>query len=275
MNDIRKMAVAGSWYPENAQELRALLAKMIDSVCDGEKSGGEIAGMVVPHAGFVYSGPVAASAYCQLKKGDYDVVLLLGTSHRYRFEHASVYDGTAVETPLGMLPIDSVGVSYLLENSDEIGAHSDLHEQEHTLEAHFPFIRYMLGKIPVIPVILANNDDVHVANITALLTQFLAQTEQRVLIIASTDLSHYHPYDEAIKLDRKSVDAIKTFDLLKLASCELCGLPSVRVFLELMRGKADKAVVVDERNSGDVRPESRKGGVVGYASLLFYENGDK
>jgi len=248
-----------------------MLKRMFDAVTPLAEKRGVVAGMVVPHAGYIYSGPVAASAYAHLKKGDYDTLILLGTSHRYHFDTVSLYAGKSVKTPFGNLPIDRECAEILLKSGAGIEFSPKVHEQEHTLEAHYPFLYYQLGAVPIVPLLFGNNDNALILEIFSHVTKLLQQTKKRVLLVASTDLSHYHSYEEAQKLDRASVDAIRQCDDAKLITSELCGLPSVRLFCKLMREGKSEGVVVDERNSGDVRPESRSAGVVGYASLIFYE----
>ncbi len=261
---VRPARFAGSWYPAQPNTLQQLL----DDFMRQAFPVGDVSprGIVVPHAGIVYSGPVAASAYAALDR-DYDVVVLLGTSHRYRFDTLSVYAGKSLETPLGPLPVHRAIAATLLAH-EECSFIPEVHEQEHSLEMQYPFVRYRLGGIPVVPIMAASE---HSAGVAETISDAVRSHAQKPLFIASTDLSHYHPYEEAQRLDRRTADAIAAGAIDALDEESLCGKPSVKLFLNIMEIYRAHGSVVDLRTSGDIRPETKSGGVVGYAAIVFTE----
>ena len=154
---IRKPAVAGTWYPADPDDLR----KMLDTFFENAKKPpipGEIIGLVSPHAGFAYSGLIAAHSYKQVVGKKFDVVFVVGPSHREYFRGASVFTGRGYETPLGVIPVDRETAADLIAQDEIVHAGWEGHRQEHSLEAQLPFLQYALGEFKLVPIVIAERD---------------------------------------------------------------------------------------------------------------------
>lgn len=274
---VRKPAVAGMWYPAEKTELLDMMKELDKKECPQFKNSGKnIAGLIVPHAGFIYSGPTAACGFKTLKDQKYQRVIILGTSHKYLADTISVFGGTEAETPLGNLKIDTEFSQKLIESDPKISFVNQIHEKEHSLEAELPFIQYYLGDPQVVLVLASTDDEDLLKKAGVTITKLIRESEGNTLIIASTDMSHYHPYDEAVKMDRLTISILESGDYDKLSKniqnkkCELCGHDSlISFFSALDELKAQKGRLVKYENSGDAVPGSRSQGVVGYMSMVF------
>ena len=273
---VREEAVAGMWYPDNAAELMKVLEKLDAQKCDKKGSVENVAGLIVPHAGFVYSGPTAACGFKALKEKDYEVAVILGTSHRYRAGVVSVYDGAFAKTPIGNLKINRELTEKLLKSDEKIDFIEKIHTQEHSLEAELPFVRHYLGDIEIVLILASTEDEKTLLKTGKVIADWIRTSGKKTLVIESSDMSHYHSYEDAVKMDRKTISLIEEgkFDELKTAimskKCELCGYDSLKMFLEIMKGlDALKPELIHYENSGDAVPASREKGVVGYMAMTF------
>ncbi|MBF0271470.1 MAG: AmmeMemoRadiSam system protein B [Magnetococcales bacterium] len=264
---VRGPAVAGMFYPGDAPGLRSLVEGLLDQVPPVVQ---EPVAVVAPHAGFIYSGLTAAHAYKGLSRASATAprrVFLIGPSHRVWLEGASVGNYDAYVTPLGRIPVDREGVECLASRPD-VTRDEAPHRLEHSLETQLPFLQVTLIHFRIIPIVYGEMSGGHLAD---LLEQCWKPGD---LIVISTDLSHYHPYDEARRLDARSNEAILARDTKEITSCEACGNVGVQAMLETARRRRWKPVLMDLRNSGDTAGDKQR--VVGYASYLFYpETGDR
>lgn len=270
---IRKPAVAGMFYPGNSETLEREVAVFLESA-HPERNVNEIYGLVAPHAGYMYSGGVAARAYRQVMDRDYDVVVVISPSHHVYFEKISVYDGDYYETPLGLVPVEK-DLSLALADADPQIIYSSIgHEgQEHALEVQLPFLQHVLEDFKLIPVVMGNQNLENIIALSEGLSKVLQG--QKALIVASSDLSHYHSYDEAVRMDSIVVAHINNYteenlyDDLVSGVCEMCGGGPVISMMKACRNLgADKSKVILYRNSGDVTDERSQ--VVGYLAAMIY-----
>ncbi|MEW6186995.1 MAG: AmmeMemoRadiSam system protein B [Thermodesulfobacteriota bacterium] len=278
--DIRKSTIAGSWYPGKADALRSQIEGFFKAVPDQPEIRGELRGLIVPHAGYVYSGPVAAYAYKLLLSRPFPKVVIIAPSHRYPFQGASVDSMSAYETPLGLVPVDQDLARKITAKNPVFRYVPQGHAQEHALEIQLPFLQETLGNFSIVPIIQGSQDP----ETCTVMAETLAEVLRRlnVLLLASTDLSHFHSYEQARSLDKKILDRLAAFDerglMQDLSSdrVEACGGgPMVTVMKTARLLGADRALVLNYANSGDVTGE--RSGVVGYmaGALLSSEKGDK
>lgn len=258
---IRPAAVAGHFYPADRDALTAQVQALLAHAVPGEASAPPKA-LIVPHAGYLYSGAVAASAYAQLQPWREQVrrVVLIGASHRAVFPGVAVPAATAFATPLGEVMLDHEAV-FALAQRGNIVVDDRLHAQEHALEVQLPFLQAVLGHFRLLP-LLAGMVEV----------QALAQIFDEVwggdetLIVVSSDLSHYHPYAEAQRRDQASVAHMLAL-APQLTPADACGAGPVNALLLAARTHGLEASLLDLRNSGDTAGE--RSNVVGYAALAF------
>ncbi len=277
--DVRKPEVAGMFYPGSAKEL----SQMIDQyLANAEKTvDGEILGLVSPHAGYVYSGPVAAWSYKQVAGINYDVVVVIAPSHFDYFSGATVYPGKYYETPLGKIPVDQELAKQLTKNDSHIKLSEAGHEPgysgrgEHSLEVQLPFLQKTLGEFKLLPIVMADQTWENTENLGEALVKLLKG--RKALIVASSDLSHYHSYQDAYKLDETLMEMFVDFQFQEiLEGCqkrkiEACGAGPIGVMMYVCsRLGYNKTKVLKYATSGDV-PVGEKSQVVGYLSGAVYK----
>jgi AmmeMemoRadiSam system protein B len=271
--DIRKSVIAGTWYPSNPRILRADIEEFFHNVPD-EKIEGTITGLIAPHAGYVYSGQVAAFAYKIIRGETFDAVILLGPSHRTFFHGVSVYDRGGYETPLGVAPVDVSLAKDIMAQSKMISYIPAAHSQEHSLEIQVPFLQVALKEFRFVPLVLGEQDRQTCYTLADSIVKAIG--DRRVLIVGSSDLSHFHSYEKAVKLDSVVLRRIEKMDaggLLKDLEenvSEACGggPAAVTMMVSKMLG-ADRTKILKYANSGDVTGD--RGSVVGYASAVSYK----
>lgn len=263
MIDVRTPAVAGVFYPGDAAELglavKGYLAKA------AVKGGAAPKAVIAPHAGYVYSGPIAASAYAQLAplKGRIKRVVLIGPSHRVGFKGLALCSANAYAMPGRLISIDRETEAKLTELQG-VGLLDQAHLSEHSLEVHLPFLCEVLGDFSLVPIVAGSASPDLVADVLE-----AAWGGDETLIVISTDLSHYHDYDAARRIDAKTVKAIEGLDTNFLDGDHACGAVPVAGLLEVARRKSLTVKTLDVRNSGDTAgPKDR---VVGYGAWAFYE----
>jgi AmmeMemoRadiSam system protein B len=258
---IRPAAVAGMFYPGDAPSLSADIATMLSEATPPELTP---KALIVPHAGYVYSGPVAASAYSLLQplRGRVRRVVLLGPAHRVTVRGLAVPQAESFVTPLGSVAIDSAALRLAL-CLPQVELSDLAHAQEHSLEVQLPFLQSVLGDFKLAPFVVGQATAAEVAAVIDALWN-----GDDTLIVISSDLSHYHPYGDAQRLDRASVESI--LDLVPLADHEqACGATAINGMLEVARQRELVAHLLDLRNSGDTAGDKSR--VVGYAALAFSE----
>ena len=193
---VREPAVSGMFYPSEKEELRRNVSNYLEFADDSSLKG-ELFGLIVPHAGYIYSGHVAAWSYKQIKNNTYDAVIIIGNSHRGMFKGASIGKYGAYKTPLGNAKINIDLVDKLLLKSEIFNFYPDAHRDEHSLEVQMPFLQLIVEDLKIVTVLLG---DFSKKSARTLATSLLDITKgKKVLFIASTDLSHYLPYKEAVK----------------------------------------------------------------------------
>ncbi len=280
---VRPTAVAGSFYPSDPVEL----GKMIDSFLAKATPAPvqNLVAIIAPHAGYVYSGPVAAYSYALLKGRKFDRVVVIAPSHYEAFDFNSVYDGAAYTTPFGQVPIDHAFAVKLAKMSPYIklsgtGHTPDADHPEHSLEVHLPFLQRTIGSFQLVPIIVGDQGYEACRALGVALAKLVQGTN--TLIVASSDLSHYHKYDEAVTLDHKTMTAIEEYDYFNLARnhqnrvWEACGGgPIVATMIAAERLGATQAKLLHYANTGDVTGDHSR--VVGYSAfaLLKSEKGEK
>jgi AmmeMemoRadiSam system protein B/AmmeMemoRadiSam system protein A len=236
-----------------------------------------VVALVAPHAGYVYSGPVAAYSYALLKGRKFDRVVVIAPSHYEAFGFSSVYDGAAYTTPFGQIPVDQAFAAKLAKASplirlSAVGHAPSADRPEHAIEVQLPFLQRVLGQFQLVPVIMGDQSYDASRALGAALGQMIQGGD--TLIVASSDLSHYHRYDEAAKLDRKTLKAIEEYDYfnlsrnLELQVWEACGGgPVVATMIAAERLGATQAKVLRYANSGDVTGDRSR--VVGYGAVAL------
>ena len=268
---VRPTAVAGSWYPGTAAALGGEVDGYLDAVRETPK--GEIVALIAPHAGLVYSGPVAAHAYRAVAGRAFDVAVLVGPSHFVGFDGVAVYENGAFDTPLGPVPVGETYAEALTAASSNIRPYAPAHAREHSLEMQLPFLRRVLPETPIVPLLMGYQDRGTILDLSAALGNVLKDT--RVLLVASTDLSHYFDAERAGVLDGRVVDYVRRFDadgLLdefesypefergRYVACG--GGPAISVMRAAKALGATTATVLRYADSGDVSGD--KTAVVGY-----------
>ena len=275
MDNVRKAVIAGTWYPGDPSRLKSDIEGYLHSARVTD-IGGKVTGLVAPHAGYVYSGQVAAYAYKVAQSNKFDAVILIGPSHRARFRGASIYNGEGYETPLGVMPVDSSLAGEIVSYSNGVvSLVPDDRSPENSLEIQVPFLQVILGDIPFVPVLMGTQDmDTCKALADAIIK---AVGDKRVLVVASSDFSHYHDYDKAVGMDSAALGHIEKMDIegflrsLESGRCEACGAGAIIVTMMVAKAMgADRGMVLKYMNSGDVTGD--KSGVVGYAAVAFYED---
>ena len=276
MNDesyIRPPVVAGMFYPEHAGELGQMVKLLIDGV-EPKRRRGRLVGIIVPHAGYQYSGTTAAYAFSLLKKTNIRTVVLVGPSHREYFNGIAVFPGTSFKTPLGAVEIDAELRSELIEASPEIQSSLVGHRAEHSLEVQLPFLQIAMEDFKILPVIIGEQSRDHCEALGSALAKVSKGGD--VLMVASSDLSHYYTSDAARKLDSVAISSIEKMDFAGLMSdletkrTEACGGgPIVAVMLAAKEIGADVCDILHSCNSGDVSGDSDR--VVGYVSAAMWK----
>ncbi len=276
---VRNPCVAGSFYPGDSTTLSQTVIKLLDQA-EPPKIEGTIIGMVAPHAGYVYSGHVAASGYDLLKNKSINRVVVISPSHIAAFDGSAVYHGTGYRTPLGTIPVDQEFCKKLADQHSSITLSDDGHEtrrqgrMEHALEVQLPFLQSVLKDFNLVPIIMGDQQYETCRALGIALADLIK--DDKTVIIASSDLSHFHPYDEAVKLDEKVLTAVREWDYINLSRnlssrvWEACGGgPIVATMIASERLGANQSQIIKYANSGDV-PIGEKNSVVGYMSAIFY-----
>ncbi len=263
MHDVRRAAVAGAFYPGDEAALRASVRDCLaGAVAPRRPDAPPPKALIVPHAGYVYSGVVAASAYARLIPGRRAIrrVVLLGPAHRVPVRGLVLTSVRAFATPLGEVEIDREAAAVALA-LPQVSAGNAVHEREHALEVQLPFLQTVLDDFRIVPLAVGDAPDDDVAEVIEALWGG-ADT----LIVVSSDLSHYHGYADARAIDRSSADAILALTP-SLGHAQACGATPVNALLLCARRHGLVPELVDLRNSGDTAGDRSR--VVGYAAFAF------
>ena len=257
---IREAAVAGSFYPADPAELRQQLGTLLPP---GKRSEKPPKAMILPHAGYIYSGPVAASGYARLGANSAGItrVVLLGPAHRKYIRGLALPAAAAFRTPLGTIPLDRQALQQL-EPLQQVSIDDDAHALEHCLEVHLPFLQKTLHDFTLVPILVGEATAEEVAEVIELLWG-----SDETLVIISSDLSHYHDYETAKQLDQATSQAIESLAFEDIDHHAACGSSPVSGLLLHARRQHFHMKTIDLRNSGDTAgPRDR---VVGYGAYIL------
>jgi MEMO1 family protein len=270
MTHVRRAAVAGSWYPADP----GVLAREVDRylAAAGEPPDGEPLAIIAPHAGLMYSGPIAAHAYALLRGRNIEIAVLVGPSHYVGFEGVAIYDRGAFDTPFGPVPIAEQCAAAVSTGSRLIAPHPTAHGREHSLEMQLPFLMRVLPNVEIVPLVMGYQRR---ETAYALGDAIAAAVKgRRAVLVASTDLSHYQNAATAATLDARVIQHVKRFDpdelmsLLDMSPHHACGGgPTVSVMRAAKALGATEARVLKYGDSGDVSGD--KDAVVGYLAAAF------
>jgi len=261
MHNTRPPAVAGMFYPLSASTLKQDIHAYLDQASPPETIP---KALVVPHAGYIFSGPVAASAYKHLIPIKHNIqrVVLLGPSHRVAFRGLAVPESEFFSTPLGDIPIDHDAINKLA-NLTQVIVSDQAHKDEHSLEVQLPFLQEVLDDFSLIPLVVGDASTEEVAEVIEKLWG-----DEHTLIVISTDLSHYHEYNEARQLDRSTSEAIEKLQPEQIGYDDACGRNGLNGMLAVAAHKNLHAETIDLRNSGDTAGDKSR--VVGYGAYVFH-----
>lgn len=279
--NIRKSAIAGTWYPGRAAELTRMVDNFLSAVPE-TRLPGRLIGLISPHAGYFYSGQVAAYAYKQVQGLGFDVVVVISPVHRMYVGPLMVNDCDYYETPLGWVEVDTNLIQSLEERIPLSRVRRD---DEHSLEIQLPFLQRVLGSFRLLPIMQGDQSLTTCQALAGALADVILTTGNahssptRVLLVASTDLSHFHSYEVAKRLDSVAASFISGYDPVGLSqalqdgSTEACGGgPVVSVMLAARALGATDAQVLHYANSGDVTGDRTR--VVGYLAAALYRRTD-
>jgi AmmeMemoRadiSam system protein B/AmmeMemoRadiSam system protein A len=280
----RKPCAAGSFYPGDS----LTLARTVDQFMNKAKTiplNSPIFGLIAPHAGYVYSGHVAAQAYIQLKNNNIERVVILSPSHIINFKGVSIFNGDAYQTPLGLVNVDHSFSEELCRQSPLIKRSNQGHitpgssRGEHALEVHLPFLQRTLEDFKIVPIIMGEQSYETCRAVGRALAKLI--TDDKTIIVASSDLSHFHGYDDAVEKDQALLQAVREWDYFNLSRnlrgriWEACGGgPIVTTMIACEYLGATEARLLKYANSGDV-PQGDKSSVVGYAAFALLNNPEK
>jgi len=260
---LREPAVAGMFYPADPQKLRSMVDGFLAAATAGADEVPPKA-IIAPHAGYIYSGPVAASAYARLAplRGKVRRVVLLGPSHRVPFRGLALSTADAFVTPLGRVTVDK-SAAQAIGDLPQVHELDQAHAHEHSLEVHLPFLQQVLDQFDVVPLVVG---DATAGEVDEVLERLWGGEE--TLIVVSSDLSHYHDYQTARRLDAATSKAIETLSPQDIDYEDACGRTPVSGLLLAARQRGLQVHTVDLRNSGDTAgPRDR---VVGYGAYVFH-----
>ncbi len=271
LQPVRPPAVAGSWYPGEPADLAAAVDRYLAEATDTPPPE-HVVGLVAPHAGLVYSGPVAGWAYRAVRGGVYDVAVLVGPSHRAAFSGVALYPRGSFATPFGPIAIAEDVAAAILDQTPVVSENPSVHGPEHSLEMQLPFLKRVLPGTPIVPMIMGYQSEATIRSLGDALAGALAG--RRALLVASSDLSHYFDARVASVMDGEVVDCVERFDagalmaLLRDEPGHACGGGPMLSVMLASRGLGARAGrVLRYGDSGDVSGD--KTAVVGYMAAAF------
>lgn len=280
----RQPAVAGSFYPSDLKELDQQITSLINQ-SEKISAAGKLRILIVPHAGIVFSGRTAAAGFKQVENQDYQRVIILGASHQSWFDHAAVFNEGEWETPLGRVTVDKSLANALIDENKKITADTNAHSKEHSLEIELIFLQKVLKNFRIVPILVSQTSDQLVSDLAKKISQ---NFDEQTLLIVSTDLSHYPPYETANQTDDQTVKAIlsgnkeefekiiqqleaKGYPGLETAAC---GHDAIRVALKVAEILGINFQKIKYENSGDLPAQAGVSGdksrVVGYTAITGF-----
>jgi AmmeMemoRadiSam system protein B len=273
-DNIRKAAVAGYFYPLDAAELSEQVTNLLNEN-KLDKNFNDVLGIIVPHAGYIYSGKSAAIAYNVLKENrDFETAIILSPSHHEYFSGISIFDGNFYQTPLGNIPINKELATEIVNVSKTITFSNKGHKKEHAIEVQLPFLQTIKRDFSIVPIVIGNQSTQFLQDLSNVLSQIV---DGRVVIIVSSDLSHFHKKEKAFEMDKIVVDRINNMEFPELYNdlannnCEACGGGGIVALLECADIIGEyKAEVLSHTDSGEVSNDNSS--VVGYLSAVIFRN---
>ena len=274
---LRFPAVAGQFYPGEREELNQMIDEFLKNA-KVPKIEGEIFGILVPHAGYIFSGPVAAYSYKAIQGKNFETVILIGDSHYEYFDGVSVWDRGEWKTPLGRVKVDEELAKEILNFSKRFFVKDSAHLFEHSLEVQIPFLQKVLKNFKILPLIFGSEDKDWKELAKAILK---LMEKKKILVVASSDLSHYPPYEIALEADKRTIDGILASDperfkekienlkrLFPNVDTFACAQDTIKTILEISKNLKGKAKLLKYQNSGDTI-YGEKSQVVGYCAIAF------
>ena len=257
---VRLPAVAGAFYPGGADPLRRMIAGFRPGAAPKAEHG-----IIVPHAGYVYSGKTAAHAFAPFAKTSYEIIILLGPSHHVGFRGVALDTNDVWSTPLGEARIDYSLLKTLVKEEPLFLTTEEPHQEEHALEVQVPFLQYHAIEGPLAPLVVGQLTDADATKIAEVLARLLEN--RKVLLVVSTDLSHYLSRAVGGKRDAASIAIIEKLDLATFSDLDACGKYPLRIILHLCKQMGWAPKLVHRSDSGDETGDTNQ--VVGYASFVF------
>lgn len=277
--NVRFPSVSGSFYPSDSQELTNMIQGFLKKVPSSGSQQKKIIGLILPHAGYIYSGQTAAYGYNLLQTSDLqntniETVIIIGPYHQKNFSGVSIWASGSWVTPLGSVSIDEELAQALQKENPDFKVSQDLHLKEHSIETHIPFLQVVLPKAKLVPILISN------PAYAWPLAQALAQQikgNKRILVIASTDMSHYYPETMARRLDKTTLELLHKQDLKAVAyeleegNIQLCGGAAVLVLLKIAQIlEAEKFKTIHYTTSAETTHDPKS--VVGYSTSVIYQD---
>jgi AmmeMemoRadiSam system protein B len=259
---IRPPAVAGAFYSDRPDKLAAAVESLLGQAQDAGL--GPVRALIAPHAGYRYSGPIAASAFRQLRaieKGQRRTVYLLGPAHYVFVDSVALSPADAFETPLGPVAQKRTAIDELLASGRTYQLEPVAHEPEHSLEVELPFLQATLRNWDLVAMLCGQPDVEQVA------ADLAERLQPQDLVVVSSDLSHFYPYETAQALDRAFLEAVVAGDVPRAAQGEACGLQPILILMRLAQLKGWTPHLLDYRNSGDTSGDKSR--VVGYGAVAY------
>jgi AmmeMemoRadiSam system protein B/AmmeMemoRadiSam system protein A len=269
--NVREPVVSGAFYPSNPEKLASMVQKYMDEV-PAKKLSYDPFILIAPHAGYIYSGPIAAHAYKEVEGVEYDTVVIIAFSHHAYYPGISIFNGDAYRTPLGDVPIDKEIVNELMKKNDLFTYYPPAHVREHSLEVHLPFLQKTIPDLKIVPLVMCDMSEQSARRLVDALYPIL--DSKKTLIVVSSDLSHYEPYSKAQKKDAQTIELISSLSLkqcvegIKGEKLDACGKGPLLAAVMLAHRKGALDVnVLKYANSGDTAGDKSR--VVGYVSIAI------
>jgi hypothetical protein len=271
MTQLRHPSAAGYFYPGDKDKLREQIDWLLRTNANTNVLN-NIAGLVAPHAGYIYSGRTAAFAYNTIINKDYKTVIIISPSHHEYFPGVSVYEGDGYITPLGVVNVNKDIVNELTEGSINVFRGSEGHRQEHGVEVHLPFLQFILQDFNIVPIVMGDQSKIYIDELAERISDSI---DENTLVIASSDMSHFYSRHIAKELDSIVEKRINDYDYnglykdLEHKRCEACGGgPIVAMMKSIDIKKKNKSIVLNRSDSGDTTKNIDE--VVGYLSAAVY-----
>ncbi|HEX5930659.1 MAG TPA: AmmeMemoRadiSam system protein B [Methyloceanibacter sp.] len=256
---VRQPAVAGSFYPRGGKDLKTAVDALLSQADQARQSG--LVSVIAPHAGYMYSGPVAGSAFAPVaSSGVFERVLLIGPAHYVPVRGVAAPSAASFATPLGTIALDRDAIATMVE-AGLASIDDRAHAPEHALEVELPFLQAVLGRFTLIPLLAGDAAPEEVAAIID------ALLDERTLLVVSTDLSHYLDYASARKRDLATAETVERLAFDRLGPYDACGFAALNGALRAARGRGWSVKRLDLRNSGDTSGDRAR--VVGYGAWVF------